>query len=187
MSDTKMNAKKLNALVAIVLGSLAVAGCERDKPPVAPPPPQPTAASAALSASLIVQQQPEGAKDLAAVKKQAKAGESVVVRGRVGGRNDPIAADRAILTLLDLSVPTCEKSPMDKCPTPWDACCETPETLLSNTATIQAVDAAGQPLKTTLRGLGGIEPAKELVVSGKIRSIDGDVMVIDAIAVHVKS
>ncbi|MGB7160400.1 MAG: hypothetical protein WBD40_20195, partial [Tepidisphaeraceae bacterium] len=130
---------------------------------------------------------PDGAIELAAARKQAKPGDEIIVRGRIGGSKDPLAANRAILTLLDSAVPTCEKSPMDTCPTPWDACCEPPETLAANTATIQVVDATGRPLKTGLGGVNGIEPMKELVIIGRVKGQEANALIIEATGIYVKT
>jgi hypothetical protein len=182
-----MKTSFLAAILALAAGALI--GCDGDDAPAAPTSPQPTAtdASAALPANLFLDKAPENVQELAAAKKSAKAGDDVIIRGRVAGQKDPIAANRAILTLLDAAVNTCERMPGDTCPTPWDACCEPRETLQANTATIQVVDAAGRPLKTGLRGVGGIEPLKELVVVGKVKSQDATTLVIDATAIYVKS
>ena len=177
----------LGLMLAIACAGVIV-GCDQDESSTTPPQPQPTANSAAaLPAGLFLEKAPSGAVELAAAKKTAKPGDEVVVRGRVAGNADPLAPNRAILTLLDSAVPTCEKSPMDKCPTPWDACCESRETLQASTATIQVVDADGRPIKTTLRGVNGIDPLKELVVVGKVKDAgDPSTLVINATRLYVK-
>jgi hypothetical protein len=188
-----MNSMKISMLVA-TLGLatvIAITGCKREKPPEKPasppasPTPQPTAA-AGLPANLFLDKAPQGVVELAAAKKTAKVGDEIVLRGRVAGQKDPLAAKRAIVTLLDNAIPTCEKSPMDKCPTPWDACCEPADVLLANTATIQVVDASGRPLKTGLRGVNGIEPLKELIVVGKVKGQEANTLVVDATSIYVK-
>jgi hypothetical protein len=182
--------KKMLLSLAVAVASVGVVvGCDTDQPATTASPAQPTAESAAaLPSTLFLKKAPEGAVEVAAAKKSVKPGDDVVVRGRVAGSVDPLAPNRAILTLLDNGVPTCEKSPMDKCPTPWDACCESRETLQASTATIQIVDSGGKPIKTTLRGLNGIEPMKEVTVVGKVRDAGGaNTLVIDATGVYVKS
>ncbi len=188
---TTMKKTMLGLTLALASAAMLI-GCEPDKPPVpvTPPPPQPTAsdAAAALPPTLFLDKAPDGAVELAAARKTAKPGDEIVVRGRIAGQVEPIAANRAILTLLDAAVTTCEKMPGDSCATPWDACCEPPESLQANIATIQVVDADGRPLKTGLRGVHGIEPLKELVVVGKVKDAgDANTLVIDATQIHVKS
>ncbi|HEV2296046.1 MAG TPA: hypothetical protein VGR35_19535 [Tepidisphaeraceae bacterium] len=185
---TTMKITFFTSMLALTTAGFLI-GCEPDKAPTAPPPPQPTAAevSSALPDDLFLDKAPEGAVELAAAKKSAKPGDQVVVRGRIAGQVDPLAPNRAILTLLDGAVTTCDEMPGDSCATPWDACCEPRESLQANTATIQVVDAAGKPLKTGLRGVNGIEPLKELVVVGQVHDAsDANALVIDAKGIYVK-
>ena len=177
--------KTMLGLAFTLAGAAITVGCEPDKAPtpVTPPPPQPTAADASLlPPDLFLDAAPDGALELAAAKKSAKVGEEIVVRGRIAGHKDPLAPNRAILTLLDSAVLTCDRMPGDSCATPWDACCEPRESLQANVATIQVVDASGSPLKTGLRGTNGIEPLKEVTIVGKVRSGDAGALVIDAAA-----
>ena len=176
----------LGSAATLVIG-VALIGCDAEKTPATPPPPQPTAAEAsALPPTLLLDKAPEGVVELAALKKSAKPGDEIVVRGRVAGSKDPLAPNRAILTLLDAAIATCEKNPSDSCATPWDACCEPRDVLQANTATIQVVDGTGSPLKQGLRGQHGIEPLKELVVVGKVRGQEANTLVIDATGIFVK-
>lgn len=175
---------------ALALAGLVTMGCERDQPPTTPPPPQPTAAGASveLPPDLFLEKAPEGSVELSVAKKSAKPGDAVVVRGRIAGQAEPLADNRAILTLLDGNVTTCDQMPGDSCKTPWDACCEPSESLQANIATIQVVDAAGRPLKTGLGGMHGIEPLKELHIVGKVADgSDANVLVINASAIYIKS
>src|SRR5688572_703401 len=181
--------KKMLCGLALAVASVGVVvGCDSDEAPTTPTPAQPTAESAAaLPSNLFLTKAPDGAIELAAAKKSAKPGDEVIVRGRVAGQMEPLAPNRAILTLLDGSVKTCEQVPGDGCKTPWDACCEPRESLQANTATIQIVDADGKPLKTTLRGAHGIEPLKEVTVVGKVKDSGGaNTLVIDATGLYVK-
>ena len=178
--------KMLFTLTLAVACAAAFIGCDADD---APAPAQPAAgeSAASLPANLFLAKAPDGAVELAAAKKSAKPGDAIIVRGRIAGQMEPLASNRAILTLLDGSVKTCEQMPGDSCKTPWDACCEPRESLQANTATIQIVDADGKPFKTTLRGVNGIDPLKELVVVGKVKdSGDPNVLVINATGVFVK-
>src|SRR5688572_14726320 len=75
-------------------------------------------AAAALPTNLRLASAPAEAKGVAAVKTSAKDGDRVVLRGVVAGRSEPIAANRAIVTLLDAGIATCDKNPADGCRTP---------------------------------------------------------------------
>ena len=187
-----------NWMIALGGFGLAVAvitGCSKEEevPVAAPSAPASTApaaaaAGAALPASLIATTQPVGeVLDVAAAKKTAKAGDKIVVRGKVAGSVDPLADNRAMLTLLDANIKTCDAMPGDACKTPWDACCEPADVLAANTATVQVVDADGKPLKATLDGAGGLKPLKQVVVAGVAKQPAGsDVLVIEASEIYVQ-
>jgi len=116
-----------------------------------------------------------------AAKKDAKPGERVVVRGRVGGSNEPFTVGRAIFTFMDMSLPACGPGRMDDCPTPWDYCCEPRAAITKNIATVQVVGSDGAPIRADLKGVKGIKPLAEVVVSGKVAKADGSgVLVINA-------
>jgi hypothetical protein len=68
---------------------------------------------------------------------------------------------------MDLAIPSCADNPDDSCPVPWDYCCETPETITANAATVQIVDADGQPISgdPTAHGLA---PLDEIMVVGTV-------------------
>jgi hypothetical protein len=72
----------------------------------------------------------------------------------------------------------------DHCPTPWDYCCETPASKLANSATIQLVDGAGQPLSIDLESFG-LKPLEEVIVVGTVGlRPSGDVLMIHATGLH---
>jgi hypothetical protein len=169
-------------LVAVVAGAVVggaiVAGCDDPKVPAPAP-------RAALPAGLVLSSAPAGAKTIKEVRAGAKDGDEVVMRGVIAGRVDPIGDNRAILTLLDPSIKTCDKMP-EGCKTPWDACCEDKEVITANSATVQVVDEKGAVLKTGLASVPGIKPLKEVVVKGKLKvSPDGKAVVVDASRLYV--
>ena len=144
------------------------------------------APQASLPAGLLLTSAPGDAQTVADVRKGATDGQQVVVRGVVAGRADPLAENRAILTLLDESVQTCDKNPSDACKTPWDACCEPQDVIAANSAAIQVVDADGRPVKAGLGGLGGLKPLSRVVVVGTYHlSPDGLAATVDAEKIHV--
>ena len=129
-----------------------------------------------LAASL-----PPGAMDVAVVKKTAKEGDTVIVRGRIGGRVEPMSTDSAVFIMMDPAIPSCADLHGDRCATPWDYCCETPEALVANNATVSLLGPAGTtPLEVDLAG-HGFAPLDEIIVVGTVgpRPTD-DVFVIEA-------
>jgi hypothetical protein len=139
-----------------------------------------------LPSNLIVATAPSGAKDILELKRSAKDGDSVVLRGRIGGRKDPIADNRAILTLIDVSMIPCNQIPEDRCSTPWDACCHPKEEILANSATVQVVGSDGQLVRAGLSGVGGLAPMKEILVTGKIAGpVDEKNLLVQATNIYV--
>jgi hypothetical protein len=140
------------------------------------------AASAALPADLVLPAPPAAApSDVATVRDSVKAGDTVVVRGVVGGRVEPISPNRAIFTLLDSSIETCDKMKDYACDTPWDACCEPADVIAANSLTVQVVDAEGNPLKAGLSGVGNLAPLKQVTVVGTFKpSPDGAAATVNA-------
>ena len=140
----------------------------------------------AVPAGLILASAPGDAKDVNALKGSAKEGDEVILRGRVGGSVHPIVDGRAAFQVVDLSVKSCKEIPGDTCETPWDYCCE-PD-VAKSTATVQVVGADGKPLKTSLKGVGGLAPLAEVTVKGKVgKTQEGAPLVVNATGIHVKS
>jgi hypothetical protein len=180
-----MNAIQFRTVVLLLLTSLIVAGgCDRQ---AAGPQANGTEAADVIPQDLMLASAPAEASELKAIKGSARVGDEVVVRGVIGGRRDPLASNRAILTLVDVEIETCDKLPGDSCPTPWDACCVDQETITAGSATVQVVGSDGRPLKIGLQGHNGIQPLREIVVVGKVRGTDDKNLVIDAKGIYVKS
>jgi len=172
-------------LTAVIMVAMA-AGCDRSEPAASSSGPHNTS-SVTVPETLILASAPEGAQDLAAVKESAKPGDQVTIRGVIGGREEPLAENRAVFMLIDPSVTTCDRMPGDSCKTPWDACCEDPDLIKQKSATVQVVDAEGQPLKKGLSGVGGIAPNKPIIVKGVVREgSDAQNLVVDATGIHVQ-
>ena len=171
-------------VLMVVMGMLIAVGCGDDDSAK----PQAAAADAEveqmLPPGLIAAVQPEGAVDVAEAKKNLKDGQAIVVRGKVAGTEKPLADKRAIMTILDPAVATCDTMPGDACKTPWDACCEPVEVRTAKSATVQVVGSNGKPLRATLAGAGGIAPLKTVVVNG-FAKLDGGTLVINAREIHV--
>ena len=113
--------------------------------------------SAALAANVdgskfLLTSEPEEAKDVIQVRKDASDGDDVVIVGRIGGSENPWIDGRAAFSIVDGSLKACSDIPGDNCPKPWDYCCET-DSLPTSTALIKVVDGAGQT-----QDLGGHGP-----------------------------
>ena len=190
----KENTMKTKHLLTVVFSGVVLAaliGCgeaQKSSPnsAMSADPASKPAATVALPDTLLLKEAPSGAKDVGVLKKEAKAGDEVVIRGQVAGRVDVFTPGRATVMLADTNLPACSLKPGDKCETPWDLCCETKEILKANTASIQVVGPDGKPLKTDLRGVSGIDHLSVLVVKGTVAAREEQNLVINATGIYVE-
>lgn len=139
-----------------------------------------------LPMGTLVAAAPADAKDVAAQKKvHLEKGDRVTIRGVIGGSKAPFVQGRAMFTLMSTSLKPCNANPEDKCPVPWDYCCETKAHITANAATIRLVDSKGNLLKTDLKGRAGIRELSELIISGKVFTAEKGALVIDAESLHI--
>lgn len=170
------------ALLALTGGALfGLIGCDRkaESPKVAANP------AVVLPAALFLAGAPADAKDIKDIKPSLKAGEKVVLSGRIGGSREPFVNGRAVFTLVDHRLKTCADDPDDTCKTPWDYCCEAPEDLNANMATVEVVSAEGQPLKTGLEGIHGLKPLSRVTVVGTVAQADSKNLLVKAEGIYV--
>ena len=115
-------------------------------------------------------------------KRGAPEGAEVMVRGRIGGRKAPMTLGSPVFVIMDLSLEHCDVS-TEGCPTPWDYCCETPETITTHAATVQLVGAGGEPLEGD--PLGALDELDEVIVVGTVAPRPNpDVLTIRATGVY---
>ena len=109
-----------------------------------------------------------------AVRADAAVDSEVVVTGRVRD----FVEGFSVLKLIDLKLKSCRERSGDNCPTPWDYCCDTPEDRRDNTITVE-VHESGRPLRSTLKGVNGLDYLDKLVVRGTVSRDDaGNVTVV---------
>lgn len=147
------------ALVAVAM----LSGCSQGAPAKSSPPAA-VSGGEALPAGLFAAARPAGEQRIPDASKTAKAGDVVVLRGVVRGIKSSFTPGRAVMKIADESVPLCHMYPDRR----WDLHCETPESMLLNTATIQIVGSDGKPLKAGLQGVNGIDHLVTVVVQGKV-------------------
>ncbi len=114
----------------------------------------------------LLAETPQDAIPVAQAKRTAREGDRIVVRGRIGGRADPLSHDVAVFVMMDPAVLSCRESG-DGCKKPWDYCCETPQTIASNIATVQLIGDTESPMPIDL-GAHGFKPLDEVVVVGTV-------------------
>src|SRR5687767_11941810 len=98
-------------------------------------------AAAEAGSDFLLTEEPSGAIDVLAARKDAKDQQDVVVVGRIGGRPNPWIEGMAAFPIVDRSLKPCSEIEGDTCATPWDYCCE-PQ-LPQATALVTLVDDAG--------------------------------------------
>ncbi len=146
-----------------------------------------SAPSAALSAVLAAAPKGE-TKSIHLIRTTAKPGDEITISGKIMGNEKPFVEGRAAFILGDPEVLTpCNANPDDKCSTPWDACCDSPEDKKRGIATIQIVGADGRVLKETVEGIGGLENLATVTVSGKVaEGSSPDALIISAAAIRAR-
>ena len=125
----------------------------------------------------------EGAVDVAVAKTTAKEGDTITLRGKIGGRMEPLTESSGLIVLMDPKVPSCADNPDDGCSTPWDYCCETSETISANAVTVQVRDSGGDPVALPEGVFSGLD---ELVVVGTVAPrANDDTLVLHATGVYL--
>ncbi|MFG0257146.1 MAG: hypothetical protein ACF8GE_04515 [Phycisphaerales bacterium JB043] len=119
--------------------------------------------------SWMLASSPPDAQNVNDAKASAQEGDIIVLRGRIGGRTEPITPESPVFTIVDLSLPHCGEMEADSCSTPWDYCCELPETIAANAATVQVVDEHNRPVASNLLSYG-FSPLDEVIIIGRAGS-----------------
>ncbi|MHC4776547.1 MAG: hypothetical protein ACYTBR_14950, partial [Planctomycetota bacterium] len=142
-----------------------------------------SAQTSPVATSWLLADMPADAVPVLQAKQTAREGDQVVVRGRIGGRSDPLSHDVAVFVVMDPALPSC-RDRGGPCKKPWDYCCETTETITANSATVMLVDDAKTPMAVDLGG-HGFEPLDEVVVVGTVAPRPNEAMlVIHARKIH---
>ncbi len=166
-------------LITLSLITLSLAACDKPATQLA----LPAAATSAptLPAGLFVTEQPAGAVGVIAARAIAKAGDRVVLLGRIGGSRSPFVSNRAIFTIVDPSLKSCvEMGDDDHCPRPWDYCCEERKSITQGMASIEIDGADGKPLAFALEAEGTLKPLMLVAVEGTLQASDGGALLVRA-------
>lgn len=162
------------ALITLLATSLTVTGCSEQSEPASTD----TSATKSETPAWILSEEPASAVSVVAAKAEAAEGQEIVVRGRIGGRKEPITEGSPVFTIIDMKLPHCGEIPGDSCKTPWDYCCETPEDITANAATVRLT--SGDPK------LGGLSELDEVVITGTVGPRPNDeVLMINATGIYV--
>lgn len=141
---------------------LMLAGCSDSAAPTETTSTDAHPATNSSDVAWVLTQAPAGDVSITEAKANAKEGDQIVLRGRIGGRHAPMSEESPVFTVVDLALPFCGQLSEDQCGTPWDYCCETPATIASNSATVQVM-GEGVDLAEA-----GLEPLDEVILIGTV-------------------
>ena len=166
----------------LLAASALLLGCEGKTPEKAS-----DTTAATIPAGTFMEQRPSDVPGLLDVKKNASVGDNIVFLARVGGRVKPFMTNQAIFVVADPSLKSCElMADDDHCSVPWDYCCEDGILLRGGMATICIKGEDGRPFQVNAQGVGGLEPAKFVVIEGVLNDRnDEGLFIVDASSIWV--
>lgn len=162
-----MNITRTIAIASIAGIALGLVACKEEAAPTTTGGTSTSTAAPATTAQWRLASMPADAQGVKAIKDDAAEGDTVAVRGIIGGRKDALSKDSAFFVMVDPALHNECVSEDDHCATPWDYCCATPEDIQAHSATVQLVDADGNPLEFDLSSQG-VSPLDEVVVVGTV-------------------
>ncbi|MFG0293498.1 MAG: hypothetical protein ACF8MJ_10160 [Phycisphaerales bacterium JB050] len=173
-------------LLALACSCIVLSGCgDENTEPASTTPSSTSSGAASTEPSWILASAPNEWREIGDAKKNAAEGEQIVLRGRIGGRTNPITEGSPVFVMMDVSIPSCADGEDDHCAKPWDYCCESKATITANSATVIVVDEEGNPISAELSGL---EPLDEVIVVGTVDARPNqDVLTVKATGIHKKS
>lgn len=161
--------KTQSSLLVSLFSALALllAGCggEQENPQASAPAED---GSTALSETIVLAEAPPEATPVGQARQKFQPEQAIAVVGQVGGTLKPISESFASFVIADEEVYFCDEMPEDHCSTPWDACCENPDKLAANRASVVFVDGEGQPLRGNLKDSLGLAELDKVAVKGKV-------------------
>ncbi|MEO1130823.1 MAG: hypothetical protein AAFX05_14110 [Planctomycetota bacterium] len=165
-------------LLAVCTTAALLTGCSESSSDAPSPQTAPTQTTAPQQApQWMITDMPSDILDVGWAKASVSEGDTVTLKGRIGGRVDPMSTDMAVFIIVDSAVPSCHDKAHDSCPTPWDYCCEPRDSLMANNATIQLVGDDGAPLAIDLQQ-HGFQPLDEVVIQGTVAPRPSDAVLI---------
>ncbi len=133
----------------------------------------------------VLATEPAEPQQVIEARESTKNEDEVVLVGRIGGSENPWIKGRAIFTLVDESLKSCNQIPGDNCPVPWDYCCET-DKIPTSSALVKIVDENGEPVQTDARELLGVRELTQVIVKGKAQRDEAGNLTVLATSVYVK-
>lgn len=175
---------KYNTLILLIFTAFSLASCQQKTKPDSSDASETTNA---LS-SLMLSTAPEKAQTIAQVRQSVEVGKSITLSGKVIGHNTPFIDGMAMMVIGDPDkLTSCDLKHGDRCSTPWDVCCDDPEDIKNNIATIQVLDANGELIKQGLKGCQGLKELSHVIITGKIaEGSNEDNLLISATGIYLK-
>jgi len=136
---------------------------------------------------VVLDAAPANPIQISELRKSAKPGDTVTFTGEVIGSYDVFMDGRAVMIMGDPhKITPCNRISGDECETPWDVCCDDPDVITASIVTVQVVDESGKPLKSGLKGIGGVAELSAVTVTGKVAKSSNDKnMIINATGLFV--
>lgn len=171
--------KRITPLIALML----ITGCTESTTEPISSTESPTTTNVDGS-KFILSEEPEAACDVLKAREEAKDGEDIVIVGRIGGSSDPWIDGLAAFSIVDRSATPCNEISGDKCPVPWDYCCE-PD-LASKTTLVKFTGEDGRPLTAGAKDLFEVKELDTVVIKGKAKRDDAGNLTILASGMFVR-
>jgi hypothetical protein len=151
---------KIHARTSLLVASLLLSACGGEPGPAEAE----SQTASGLPERYLLPSAPADAVDIGAARADLAEGDTVTVRGVVGGSVKPFVEGLAAFTLVDPSLASCAEDDMG-CKTPWDYCCVDPQTIAENSATVEFRED-GTTLTASPRGFHGLDHLATVVVQG---------------------
>lgn len=180
--------KKIHLIQSAIAGLLLLTvGCGQAPEPIPSANTEPSVPDA-LAAVFQAVAAPTSIQPIPELRTSVSPGDAVVLEAKVMGDLNPFVDNRALFVVGDEgTLISCDlRGDEGHCDTPWDNCCDDPKALKDGTATIQVVDATGQVIKHSIRGLGGLKELSRIRVRGVVapQATEG-ALIINATAIDV--
>ncbi|MEN8773481.1 MAG: hypothetical protein ABF379_05550 [Akkermansiaceae bacterium] len=136
---------------------------------------------------VVLNAAPANPMQIAELRKSAKPGDSVTFTGEVIGSFEVFMDGRAVMIMGDPNkITPCNRIPGDECETPWDVCCDDPDVITASIVTVQVVDESGKPVKSGLKGIGGVAELSAVTITGEVAESSNEKnMIINATGLFV--
>ena len=138
--------------------------------------------------SYFVPEPPPDAQAIHLARTTAKPGDEITLKGELIGRKNIFVEGRAAFVLGDPEkITSCDKTPKDGCPTPWDACCDSKEAKRIGTASIQILDEDGRVFAAELKGTNGLKELSYVTLRGTVaENSTEENFTVNARSIHVR-